>query len=244
MPPLRRLISMAYEVHAPVVSRTDDEVDGEAADHAFASETFADHLCLGADRRRVREVGGEAAAEVALSARPAEHLVVGRQQLDVARRCDPQLHAGAAELDAGDAFLDDAAAARRACRGMSSSGVSGRSNCICAQACDDPGCARRGSPGAGRPRRSTSALPSPETPSLSLTMTLGHRAAARLIATTASATSSRCAGSRARADGGHPPRRTAAGIRSWCRGATSRGSAPYIGIPRATAMSRSSSVVL
>ena len=65
---------------------------------------------LGADRRRVREVGGEPAAEIALSARPTEHLVMGRQQLDVAAGVHPQLHARAAHLDAGDAFLDDAAA--------------------------------------------------------------------------------------------------------------------------------------
>ncbi len=87
-----------------------DEVDGEASDHAFASEPGTDDRGVGADRRRVVEVGGEAAAEGALSARSAEHLVVRGQQLDLTARCHAQLHARTPHLDPRDELLDDAAA--------------------------------------------------------------------------------------------------------------------------------------
>ena len=87
-----------------------DEVDSKAADDTFTSQTFTDHSCLGADRRRICNVSGESATQIALSARPAEDLVVGRQQLDLPCRRHPQLHARATKLQADDAFLDDACA--------------------------------------------------------------------------------------------------------------------------------------
>ena len=67
-------------------------------------------LAASRDLRRVLGVRREHAAEVRLAAQPAEQLVVRREELDLAERRDPQLHAGALEVLALDALLDHAAA--------------------------------------------------------------------------------------------------------------------------------------
>ena len=101
--------------------------------------------------------------------------------------------------------------------------------------------------GTGRsviPSSSTSALPAPDTPSLSFTMTwrmVGRTVSRSTIAVT---TSSRPCRSSAPSGWGTPTspksRRQPVLLPSSAR----RGSAPYIGMPRVSAMSRSSSVVL
>ena len=47
VPPLRRLSSIAYGVHAPLAVAHDDEVDGEAAEHALLRQPLADLGGLG-----------------------------------------------------------------------------------------------------------------------------------------------------------------------------------------------------
>ena len=115
---------------------------------------------------------------------------MGREQLDLAERGDPQLDAGAPQLVAGDALLDDAAALvelgdvgrRRRCRGLElhRRGAARR--------------ARSRSSGVARRREAgevDEGVARPDTPSLSLTIDLGMpRAARRACATIASATSS------------------------------------------------------
>ena len=107
VPPLRRLSSIAYGVHSPLVAADHDEVDREPAQRALVGQPPPDRLGVLGDRPGVLRRRRERAAQVALPARAAEQLVVRRQQLDRAAGQDPQLDAGAADLLAGDPLLDD-----------------------------------------------------------------------------------------------------------------------------------------
>ena len=128
---------------------------------------------LAADRPRVAEVGREPAAKVALAARSAEQLVMRRKQLDLAERRHPQLDAGAAKLGAVQTLLDDAAALVPASLGRPHTD-SGCSNAIASTR--RRSCAELigGAVEPGRPRRSTSALPSPGDPLVELDDRVGH----------------------------------------------------------------------
>ena len=139
------------------------------------------------------------------------------EQLDLAERRHPQLDARAAQLGADDALLDDAAVLRRAARGSPPSWMSGCSNAI-ASTRRRSSARSSAAPGAGRPRRSTSALPRPETPSLSLTIASATPVVvARMSASAVDDAVERRARPRSRAGAGRRPPRTAAGSRSWCR---------------------------
>ena len=176
------------------------------------------------DLARVGDVGGEAAAEIALPARAAEQLVVRREQLDVAERRHPQLHARAAEAPSPrDPLLDDAALAAPcvACRDRAR-----RVRCSNAIASSRARSAAGSSaaPGAGRSRRSTSALPLPETLSFSLTMASCSPARAARISASGRRRARRCrACPRGPADGARRRRRRAGGNRSSSRTTASAG---------------------
>src|SRR4051812_40110776 len=86
-----------------------DEVQREPAENALLGKSASDSYRVLADRAGVGEVSRETAAKVALPAGTAEQLVVRGQQFDIAGRRDPELNAGAAQVHAGDALLDDAA---------------------------------------------------------------------------------------------------------------------------------------
>ena len=170
MPPLRRLSSIAYARPFARGIPHDHEVDREPPEHALRREALADRHRRVADQARVRRVGGEGAAEVALAAGAAEELIVGGQELDGAVGQRPQLHARAQELLADDALLHDAAVGlelghvrRRTARPAPPAACPGRAR-------RSP--RRRSDSGSSAiPSSSTSALPAPETPSLSFTMT-------------------------------------------------------------------------
>ena len=170
VPPLRRLISIAYAVQAPVSSRTDHEVDGEPADDAVLGEARRRPCALCGSWRGVRRVGREDAAEVTLAAAPAEHLVVRRQQLDRPVREHPQLDAGAASSSPTMRSSTMPPSCSNLARYDS---LVGRSRLELHPSTLAATAARSSAdPGAGRWFRSTSALPAPDTPSLSLMIAL------------------------------------------------------------------------
>ena len=96
----------------------------------------------------------------------------------------------------------------------------------------------------GRPASRTTAFPAPETPSLSFTMTLSMVGRWARMATTASARSSSVRRSSTPSGWGTPTSAKSRRQPVLEPSGASRGSAPYIGMPRESATSRSSSVVL
>ena len=240
VPPLRRFSLDRVRAPHAVRSPHRDEVDREAPEHALRGQTLADLHGLIRDRRRIRRVGREPAAEVALAARPAEELVVRGEKLDLAERRDAQLHARASELLARDPLLDHAALlAERRC--VAVKGETGVLEAHRAHPRLDLS-ATVASSGGGRPLRSTSAFPSPETPSFSLTSTSSMPGLCARISAIAGTTSS-IRVSPSRPSGWATPssaksRRQPLFVPKW----RCRGSAPYIGIPSSRARSRSISV--
>ena len=165
-----------------------------------------------------------------------------RQQLDAAVGQRPQLHARAEQLLADDALLDDAAV-RLELRHVASREIVGASSCISRTRAAIA--ARRSATGSSAmPARSTSALPAPDTPSLSLTITWRIEGRAVRSTSIASTTSSRLCRFSAPSGWGTPTSAKSRRQPLLVPSAARPGSAPYIGMPRLRARSRSSSVVL
>ena len=192
VPPLRRLSSIAYGVQSPASSRTVTKSTAKRPITPSPARWRPITMRRLGDGGGVGGVGGEDAAEVALPAGSAEELVVGREQLDRSVGEGPHLHARAGQLDTGDAFLDDA-------------GVGGEvgevlldpDRGILQGHAEQPSLIASGSsaePGSGRSCRSTSALPEPDTPSLSFTIAsvrVGRRRRISWMAATMSSTERR-----------------------------------------------------
>ena len=95
-----------------------------------------------------------------------------------------------------------------------------------------------------RPRSSTIALPSPETPSSSLTTDLPDAAAGRRAGARSRRSRRRgCGRARSRAGARRRRARTARARRSWSRGGRARGRRPWTGMPSSLPSANSSSVV-
>ena len=239
VPPLRRLSSIAYAVQPPSSSRTVTKSTANRPMHPERREVPTDdHRRLG-DERGVRRVGGEDAAEVGLPARAAEQLVVGREQLDRPVRRGPHLDARAGQGRPGDPLLDDAATLLEG----GQVGVHGRSRSSPAPSPAPVRAPRQ--PRRGRRMRAGRA---------------GRRGRCRIrrrprssSRSPPSAWAAAAASPRARRRGRRPWRRSSAptGHRTpSCSNirrqpvllprSASRGSAPYIGMPRLSATSRSS----
>ena len=171
---------------------------------------------------------------------------MGRQQLDLAERRDPQLHARAAELVAGDPLLDDAAALGRAWPAYAVERHASAARTLIAAsrratAASLVGVARRrqvaqvDAARCPRPTRPRSASRAPARCSGLLGAQRGDRVD-RVV--------DRGRSLHARAGAARPPRRRAAGSRSWCRGGSAAGRRRTSGCRARSARSRSSSVVL
>ena len=209
---------MAYGVQVARLVPDHDEVDREPAEHAELGEVAPDHHGGLGDRRGVRR-GRRGTRSRGTSGR-SRHRAAGRAW--TAARRVPSGRAriwtlGLVRAVAGDPLLDDAAV-RGERRQVD---VDGQVVGLQAPSrAPGPGSPPRsaGDPGAGRPRRSTSALPAPETPSLSLTIASvsvglrgAHRARWRRRGRRRRGGPRRPAGTARRAP------RTAGGSRSCCR---------------------------
>ena len=174
VPPRRRLISIASDVHRPS-DRLHDEVEREPAEDALLGQHLSDPERLGRDQTRVPGVGGEAAAEVGLPGPAAENLVVGGEQLDLAEEGHPDLDGRAAQLLAADPLLDDPCAFGQLVeepRHVDALVLERHAEDALPRTPLPPS-----SPAGGRPVRSTSAFPAPATPSLSFTIAAVARGA-------------------------------------------------------------------
>ena len=170
VPPLRRLISIAYAAQSPAASRTTTKSTANRPSTPSAASRSPIAIAGSLISREYAGSAGKRAAEVALAAGAAEQLVVRGQELDRAVGPGPQLHARAEQLLADDALLHDPAVGRelgrrtrRRARPCASSCMPRTRSAIAAR--------RSGTGRSVIPSRSTSALPAPDTPSLSFTMT-------------------------------------------------------------------------
>ena len=221
----------------------DDEVDREAAQRALLREPVADGIGVPVIARGVLAARGEHAAEIALTAGATRAAGRGSRAAPRHRRAGP----GAARSGCGSPPRRSAPRRcplpRRTWPGRRRGASPGDSSSI-ARSRSVTAARSSADPGAGSPPSRTTALPAPETPSLSLTMALSIWVARRRIRRSASAISSRVRrfstpsgwGTSISANSRRQPVLEPSGA--------SRGSAPYIGISRLIAMSRSSSVVL
>ena len=175
------------------------------------------------------------AAEVRLAVRPAEHLVVRREDVHLAGRADPELHARAPEVVAQDPLLDDPAQTVE--RGEV---LLGTQLLVFELECLHPLRERR-RPSA--PATWTSAFPSPLTPRFSLTTTSRTSGRPARISSIAPTTSSPPSTSNPNGKRNVLVREHAPAARFVPR-YSSAGSAPKSGIPSRTASSTSSGEVL
>ena len=209
-----------------------DEVDGEPTERPRLGQPLADPLGRLADQPGVRGIGREPAAEVALSAGAPEHLIVGRQQLDAAVRPSPELHAGAEQLLAEDPLLDDSAVRPRTSPHRHPSAPwptraawpvparRSRARRSASGSVADPGQVDQGVAGTGH------ALVGLDDHLADATA--GRRACRRSLADRRPG----CAGSRHRAGAAPPHSANSRRHPLFVPRSASRGSAPYIGMPR------------
>ena len=221
MPPLRRLISIAYASQAPFFAHG-DEVEREPADARLpsrgASPIFAASRVIAA--RSSASAGKRQPRNVWPLGPPSSWSCVESSSTSpsgVTRSCTLGLRNSSPD----DALLDDAARRPRAWPGSRRRSARRLEAASRERAPRSRSLARRCRARAGR-ARSTRALPSPDTPSFSLTRTCsssGFSARIATIALTASSTDCRFS---TPSGCGTPSSRRAGGSRSSCRG----GSAP------------------
>ena len=136
-----------------------EKVDGEPAENASPGERLADLHRLLRNLARILVARREDGPEKELAARAAEQLIVGRELLDLPHRRRAHLYARAADLRADDdssSTIPPSASRSRNCSALAY-GSSGRRS--------SSRSSTRARPAPSRPRTSSIAFPSPDTPS-------------------------------------------------------------------------------